>query len=282
MRVSVIQMSPTSDKRRNIDQARELVGRAAMQDRPDLVILPEVWTCLGGTAAQKHDAAETIPPIGSVHGGGDAIIALREMASAHGVFVHGGSIGERDGDKLLNTTVIIAPDGALRGRYSKIHLFDIVTPDGQGYRESQTYRAGDAVVTVPLDGRFGAIRLGLAICYDLRFGELFRQLRDQGADLIALPAAFTAETGAAHWEPLLRARAIETQCWIAAAGTVGPHQDADGHKRHTYGHSMVIDPWGAVVAQASAGPGLATASIDDALTRRVRASIPMADHRRLR
>ncbi len=282
MRVSVIQMSPGSDKRRNIDEATALVARAVEQGSPDLVVLPEVWTCLGGTAAQKQDAAETIPPVGSVEGGGEAVQAVRALARSHGLFVHSGSIGERDGDKLLNTTVVIAPDGRLLARYSKIHLFDVTTPNGQGYRESDTYRAGEAVVTLDLDGRFGRVRLGLAICYDVRFPELFRRLRDDGADLIALPAAFTSETGAAHWETLLRARAIETQCWIAAAGTVGAHKDADGQTRHTYGHSMVIDPWGVVTAQASAGPGTANTAIDGAVTARVRASIPLADHRRLR
>lgn len=140
---------------------------------------------------------------------------------------------------------------------------------------------GNDVVTVSLVGRFGEMRLGLAICYDIRFGELFHRLRQEGADLIILPAAFTAETGEAHWEPLLRARAIETHCWVAAAGTVGAHHDAEGHKRLTHGHSMIVDPWGTVTAQASTGIGWTTGSVDQDRIARVRAGIPVMDHRRL-
>lgn len=282
MKVSVVQLSPGSDKSHNISHAETYVGRAVRQDHPDLVVLPEVWTCLGGTTEQKFAAAEDIPSVGSTDGGGDAIAAVRRMAREHGIFVHAGSVAERGGDRLLNTSVVISPDGTLLARYSKMHLFDITTPNGLGYRESDTYRAGDEVVSVPIEGRFGRVRLGLAICYDIRFGELFRKLREQGADLIALPAAFTVETGAAHWETLVRARAIETQCWVAAAGTVGAHQDADGGTRYTFGHSMIVDPWGAVVAQASNGPGVASAFADAALTQRIRSAIPVAEHRRLR
>ncbi|MCQ8279939.1 carbon-nitrogen hydrolase family protein [Acetobacteraceae bacterium KSS8] len=282
MKVSVVQLSPGSDKSHNISHAETYVGRVVRQDHPDLVVLPEVWTCLGGTTEQKFAAAEDIPSVGSTDGGGDAIAAVRRMAREHGIFVHAGSMAERGGDRLLNTSVVISPDGTLLARYSKMHLFDIMTPSGLGYRESDTYRAGEEVVSVSIEGRFGRIRLGLAICYDIRFGELFRKLREQGADLIVLPAAFTVETGSAHWETLVRARAIETQCWVAAAGTVGAHQDADGGTRYTFGHSMIVDPWGAIVAQASSGPGVASAFVDAALTQRIRSAIPVAEHRRLR
>ncbi len=281
MKVSVVQMSPGSDKRANIIQAETYLAHAVRQDSPDIVVLPEVWTCLGGTTEQKFAAAEEIPPVGSDDGGGDAIAAMRRLAREHGLFIHAGSMAEKAGDRLLNTSVVIAPSGKIVARYSKIHLFDITTPSGLGYRESDTYRAGDEVVTVPIEGRFGRVCLGLAICYDIRFGELFRQLRDQGADMLVVPAAFTMETGSAHWETLLRARAIETQCWLAAAGTVGAHEDADGGTRQTFGHSMIVDPWGAVVAQASGGPGIASATVDRAMTERIRNAIPVVQHRRL-
>lgn len=281
MRISVIQMCPTSDKALNIDQARQLVNACISSDRPDMIVLPEVWTCLGGDRQAKFDAAELIPRPGSDETGGEAYRFLQDVARSNGIYVHGGSIGERDGDRLLNTTVMLGPTGQCLGRYSKIHLFDITTLQGTGYRESETYRAGDEVVTVRLQGEFAELRVGLAICYDIRFGELFYRLRQQGADIILLPAAFTAETGEAHWETLVRARAIETQCWFAAAGTVGAHQDADNRTRFTYGNSMIVDPWGAVVSRASSGTGWTTGRIDTLRTARIRASIPVMDHRRL-
>ncbi len=281
MRISVIQMSPGSIKSDNIAQARRLIEDCVLSDRPDLVVLPEVWSCLGGDRETRFAAAEIIPVIGSNEAGGDAFEFLCHTAATHGIHVHGGSIGERDGDRLLNTSLLIDPSGRLVARYSKIHLFDIVTPGGVGYRESDLYRAGKDVVTAAVTGPFGTVRIGLAICYDLRFGELFHRLRLDGAELIVLPAAFTAETGEAHWETLLRARAIETQSWFAAAGTVGAHYDGTGRPHHTYGHSMVIDPWGVVIARASSGTGWAIGRLDQERTRRIRANMPVMDHRRL-
>ncbi len=281
MRVSVIQMCPGCNKAENITQASRLIEACVAADTPDLIVLPEIWTCLGGDKEAKFFAAETVPLIGSDVQGGPAFRFLQDTARRHRIHVHGGSIGEHDGDRLLNTSLLFTPDGKLVGRYSKIHLFDITTPDGIGYRESDVYRPGELVTSVELSNRSVRIKLGLAICYDLRFGELFHRLRREGAELIVLPAAFTAETGAAHWETLVRARAIETQCWLAAAATAGQHRDAHGHTRSTYGHSMVVDPWGTVVAQASAGQGWTTGRIDQAATARIRAGMPVMEHRRL-
>ena len=281
LRISVIQMSPGSVKSDNIAQARRLIQDCIASDHPDLIVLPEVWNCLGGDRETRLAAAEAVPAIGSNEAGGDAFEFLRQTAATHGIHVHGGSIGERYGDRLLNTSLVIDPSGRLVARYSKIHLFDIVTPGGIGYRESDLYRGGSDVVTVALTGPFGSLRVGLAICYDLRFGELFHRLRLDGAELVVLPAAFTAETGEAHWETLLRARAIETQSWFAAAGTVGTHHDGTGRPQQTYGHSMVIDPWGVVTARTSSGPGWATGRLDQDRTRRIRANMPVMDHRRL-
>jgi nitrilase len=283
MRLSVVQMSPGADKHANLRQASELIGACHVADRPDLIVLPEMWTCLGGDRAGKLAAAERLPPPGSAEGAGVAYRFLSETAARLGVHLHGGSIGEADPDqpdRLCNTTLVFGPDGGELARYRKIHLFDITTPDGQGYRESATYRAGDQVVTCVLNG----VRTGLAICYDLRFAELFLALRRAGAELIVLPAAFTAQTGRDHWEPLLRARAIETQCWVAAAATTGRHVEIgrDGAAdRFTHGQSLICDPWGHVVARASDGPGFATARLDAALTERVRRDMPVETHRRL-
>lgn len=275
MRIAVIQMSPVADKEQNIAQARALIEAVAASQRVDLVILPEMWSCLGGSRAQKFSASEPLPAPGET--GGEAYEFLRRAAIENRFHVHGGSIGELEGDRIFNTSLVFSPEGKELARYRKIHLFDIVTPDGQGYRESATYGAGERVVTVDING----VRTGLAICYDLRFPELFSTLRRQGAELIILPAAFTLQTGKDHWEVLLRARAIETQCWIAAAACTGVYRDASGEARYTYGHSLIVDPWGHVVAKASDGLGWAVADMDRALTARIRADMPVLDHRKL-
>jgi len=276
MRVAVIQMSPGADKEQNIAQARGLIEGLAAEQKVDLIALPEMWTCLGGTRAEKFAQAEALPTPGET--GGPAYEFLRQVAMTHNIHVHGGSIGALAGEKLSNTTLVFNPAGQEIARYSKIHLFDITTPDGQGYKESATYTPGDAVVTFDI----GETRVGLAICYDLRFAELFLALRRAGAELIVLPAAFTLQTGKDHWEVLLQARAIETQCWVAAAATCGTHREgAAGEVRFTFGHSLIADPWGHIVAKASDGPGWAVATLDHRLTTRVRANMPVLDHRRL-
>ena len=277
MRVCVLQMNPCADKAANIQQAEALIDQAVAADKPDLVALPEMWTCLGGTGAMKHEQAEMLPQAGSNLPGGPAYEFLRRIARQRNIHVHGGSLGEKGVGKLFNTTVVFDPGGSELARYRKIHLFDITTPDGQGYRESASYGSGDTVVTYEA----GGVTVGCAICYDLRFPELFLALRRAGAELIFLPSAFTLQTGRDHWEPLLRARAIETQCWMAAPATWGKHLDASGGTRITYGHSLVCDPWGTVVARVSDGIGWTTARIDPGLTSRVRRDMPMLDHRQL-
>lgn len=274
MRVSVIQMNAGHEKARNIAQAKHLIGEALEQDRADIVALPEMWTCLGGDRAIKFAEAEELPPPGSNAPGGAAYEFMRGLARSRGIHLHGGSIAERAGERLFNTTVVFDRSGAELARYRKIHLFDISTPDGTGYRESATFGGGDAVVTYEADG----VKVGCAICYDIRFPELFLALRRAGAELIFLPAAFTVPTGRDHWEVLIRARAIETQCWFAAPATWGEHTDKGG-KRATFGHSLVCNPWGHVVAQVSDGVGWTTARIDRAITEKVRRDMPVLEHR---
>ena len=274
MRAAVIQFEAGAVRADNIAAADALIAGAMMVGRPDLISLPEMWTCLGGDRDTKHQQAETLPAPGEAGEAGGAYEFLRQTAHRRGIIVHGGSLGERVGDQLFNTTVVFGPDGHERARYRKIHLFDITTPSGQGYRESALFGAGADVVVAPPN-------LGLAICYDLRFPELFLALRRAGAEIIFVPAAFTAETGRAHWEVLLRARAIETQCWIVAAATTGEHRDARGQTRLTWGHSMIIDPWGDVRAALESAPGFAAATIDVAGIARVRESMPVLQHRKL-
>lgn len=277
MRVTALQMNAGTDKAANISQAARLMCQAVAEDRPWMVALPEMWTCLGGDLAIKRREAETLPAPGSAAPGGPAYEFLRQAAVEHRMFVHGGSLAEDGGEKLFNTTVVFNPDGREIARYRKIHLFDITTPDGLGYSESASYGRGDEVVSFEADG----MRVGCAICYDLRFPELFLALRRTGAELIVLPSAFTVPTGRDHWEPLIRARAIETQCWIVAPATWGPHLDAKGGTRATFGHSLVCDPWGHIVAQASDGVGRVTGQIDRALTARLRQDMPVLEQRRL-
>lgn len=277
MRVSVIQMCSGAQVAPNIEQAAGLIDAAVTADRPDIVALPEVWSSLGGSRADKFAASEALPPAGSNEPGGPAYEFLRSVAREKRIHVHGGSIVERDGERLFNTTLVFDPAGTEIGRYRKIHLFDIVTPDGQGYRESATFGGGADIVTC----KVGGTEVGLAICYDVRFPELFLALRRQGAELIFLPAAFTLQTGKDHWETLIRARAIETQCWFAAPAMWGRHLDGSGEARFTYGHSLVCDPWGAVTAKVSDGTGWATARIDPAITARVRRDMPVLEHRKL-
>jgi predicted amidohydrolase len=276
MRVAVIQMNQGSDKATNIAQARHLIEGALAADRPDMVSLPETWTNLGGGRDARFAAAEALPEPGGT--GGTAYEFLREVARANGIHVHGGSMIEAGieagGEKLFNTSLLFAPDGRELARYRKIHLFDITAPDGTGYRESALYGAGTALVCVDT----GGVRWGLTVCYDMRFPEHYVALRRMGAEAILVPSNFTLQTGKDHWEVLLRARAIETQCWIVAAASHGSYEER-GATRQVYGHSLVCDPWGHVVAKCSDGTGWATARIDPAVTARVRRDMPVLQHR---
>jgi len=273
----VVQINAGSDKSANLEQATSLVDEGLKGTSPDIIALPENWMYLGGDLAGFKANAETLPPQGSGETGGQGYEWLRSLAHRHRSYVHGGSLIERDGDRLFNTSLVFDREGHEVARYRKIHLFDVVTPGGVRYAESEIVGHGEKVVTFKLDDAVA----GCAICYDVRFPELFRALRDAGSEVIFLPAAFTLQTGKDHWDPLLRARAIETQCWLVAAATWGDHRDAQGGIRKTFGNSLVCDPWGQVVARASDGTGSVRARIDRSLTARVRQDLPVASHHRL-
>jgi nitrilase len=268
MRVTVIQMNSGPDKARNLSQARELVDAAVAADRPDMVVLPEVWAFQGGSPEARATAAEAIP-------GGEAGALLGDLARNHRILVHGGSFMERDGDRLWNTTLAFDRDGAVIAKYRKVHLFDVVTPDGREYRESASVGSGREIVTYDAEG----VTVGCSICYDIRFPELYRRLVDKGAQLITVPASFTLMTGKDHWEVLLRARAVESQCFVAAAAQVGSFK-ASTDVRQNWGHSMIVDPWGHIMAQvAQDRPGWATATVDLGWLERVRQMLPSLTHR---
>ena len=275
MRICILQMTPGQDKSENIAQAQALVDDAVKDQKPHLIGFPEVWTCLGGSVKTRLDNGEDLPDPHSGDDGGPAYTFLRDMARRNRIYVHGGSIGERFRGKLANTSVVFDPAGNEIARYRKIHLFDASTLDGSGYRESADYIPGDSLVSFNVEG----MKIGCAICYDIRFPNMFWSLRSAGVELIILPAAFTLQTGKDHWETLIRARAIETQCWFAAPATYGPNTDGNGETRFTYGHSLICDPWGHVVAKVSDGIGWTGAVIDRALTGRIRANMPVLEHR---
>ena len=269
MKVALIQMNSGPDKAKNLAEAERLITAAVAADAPDWICLPECFDYLGGTREGKREAAEALP-------GGPAYTLMQDLARTHRVFIHAGSMLERipDDARLHNTTVAFDREGREVARYRKIHMFDITAPDGTDYRESAAFKRGEAVVTYQCEG----VTVGCAICYDLRFPALFQALADRGATLIALPAAFTLQTGKDHWEVLCRARAIETETYFCAAAQTGAFAQG-GETRHTYGHSLVADPWGHVVARASDGVGWTTARIDPARVASVRAMIPVARHR---
>lgn len=196
----------------------------------------------------------------------------RSAARQHGLWIHLGSIAVRKGDRRANRGLLIDPNGDVRARYDKIHLFDADMPTGERWRESSTYRRGEEAVAAHVPGAV----MGMSICYDLRFPDLYRGLSDAGATIIAVPAAFTVPTGEAHWHVLLRARAIESAVFVVAAAQAGSHQDG----RRTYGHSLVIDPWGTVLLDMDEAPGVGFAEIDLAKIASVRARMPVLEHRR--
>ncbi len=277
MRATVIQIAPGADKAANIAAARGQIEAALEAGAGGIISLPEMWSCLGSDRATKLAQSEALPAPGEAAEPGSAYEFLRRVAVQAGVVVHGGSIGECDGDRLFNTTLVFGPDGREIARYRKIHMFDVVTPSGQGYRESLMFGAGDRVVTCSV----GGLTLGLTICYDVRFPELFLALRRAGAEIIFVPSAFTAETGRDHWEVLLRARAIETQCWVIAAATCGTHFDAAGRPRDTYGNSLICDAWGLILARLGDVAGFASAELEPERLKKIRAAMPVLDHRRL-
>jgi nitrilase len=265
MKVALIQMNSRGRKADNLKQAVDLIEAAVGADKPDLIVLPEMFTCLSNNDEVRRAAAERMPD-------GEAWSLMSGLAARHEVTIHAGSILESEGRRIYNTSCAFDRMGREIAKYRKIHLFDVVTPDGMTYRESDTFSAGQDIVTYDADGH----RFGASICYDLRFPELYQELARQDAEVIFVPAAFTYQTGKDHWDILLRARAIETQSFVLAAAQCGSYS---GGKRTSYGRSMVCDPWGRVLAQAGTEPGFITAVLDFDLVREVRAKIPLRQHK---
>ncbi|HHY6931265.1 TPA: carbon-nitrogen hydrolase family protein [Burkholderia ambifaria] len=261
-RVAALQMVSTPDVARNLAEAGRLITEAA-GDGAQLVLLPEYFCFMGHRDTDKLALAET-------YRDGPIQQFLARAAQRHGVWLIGGTLPLQapEPDRVLNTTLVFDPSGHEAARYDKIHLFNFEKGD-ESFDEARTIRAGETVVT--FDAPFG--RVGLSVCYDLRFPELYRRMGD--CALIVVPSAFTYTTGRAHWEMLLRARAVENQCYVLAAAQGGKHENG----RRTWGHSMLIDPWGEIVAVRDEGASVVTGALDPQRIADVRQSLPAWRHR---
>jgi predicted amidohydrolase len=263
MKIAAIQMTSSDDIAANIAQAAPLVAQAA-QAGAAFVALPENAFYMRREGQAAGDVAM------AQHAG---LAWAQQAAKQHGIYLLVGSIRAREGEqeKPFNRSVLLAPDGRIAARYDKIHLFDVSLANGHSYRESSQALAGQTPVY------YAPLKLGLSICYDLRFPALYRAQALAGAELLAVPSAFTRPTGEAHWEILLRARAIENACYVIAPAQAGTHPGG----RETYGHSLIIDPWGVVLAEAKTdGPELLLADYDPARVAQVRAQLPVLQHHR--
>ncbi|MGO2341459.1 carbon-nitrogen hydrolase family protein [Vibrio litoralis] len=263
-KVALIQMTSGPDPQGNLAFVEQQL-QAMQNQQVDWAVLPEN-AIIFGHREDYHQHAEVLVK-------GPLQSALAKLASDYGIWLVVGSFPIRVSDDVKTTCLVFSSEGELQADYDKLHMFDVdVRDDHQRYRESETFLAGERVVVTQTP----FANLGLSICYDLRFPELFQQLSRDGADVIVVPAAFTYVTGKAHWEPLLRARAIETQCWIVAVGQTGTHPCG----RQTWGHSMVINPWGQIVECLPETAGYITVTIDTKINQDIRQRMPVMQHAR--
>lgn len=270
MRAALVQMTSSDDPSDNLAMLR-LALSGAVADGADLILTPEVTNCVSSDRAHQTSVLqdEDTDP---------TLAATRSIAAQNGVWICLGSLAVKTGDadgRFANRSFLIDPTGTVAARYDKIHMFDVAISETETYRESSGYRPGDRAVLAPTP--WGGI--GMTICYDLRFPHLYRNLAQAGARILTVPAAFSPVTGAAHWDVLLRARAIETGCFVLAPAQTGTHPAQVGRSRQTHGHSMAIAPWGEVLADAGTAPGVTLVDLDlDAVdTARRKVPSPLAN-----
>ena len=264
-KAAMIQMRSGLTPSANIDEAVRLIGEAKSAGA-DYVQTPEMTNILARKREQLFAAIveEDADP---------SLATLRELARKLGLYVHIGSLAIKlSGERAANRSFLIDPRGEIVARYDKIHMFDVDLENGESYRESNSYRPGESAVLANLPWGL----LGLTICYDLRFPALYRALAEAGATLLTIPSCFTKQTGAAHWHVLMRARAIETGCFVFTAAQGGTHESG----RETYGHSLIVDPWGRILAEAGEDPGVVMAEIDMSEVAKARGRIPSLQHGR--
>ncbi|MCY4033327.1 MAG: carbon-nitrogen hydrolase family protein [Hyphomicrobiales bacterium] len=264
--VALTQTCSGTDAGKNMDEVAELVRRAAGEGA-ELVCTPETVSRM---ARNPSELFETLVPEDE----DAALAAMRTLAKEEGVWLLAGSLSVRVSDThAVNRSFLLDPSGNIHARYDKIHLFDVTLPDGESHRESETYRAGGEIVAAQTP--WGV--MGMSVCYDLRFPGLYRELARRGAAFLTIPSAFTYQTGSAHWHILARARAIENGCFVFAPCQAGHHENG----RHTYGHSLVVDPWGRILAEGGEGGGeVVTARIDTDEVAKARGYIPVLQHER--
>ena len=272
MRVALVQLNVSDDPAANLAATLDLVAQAA-DGGAQFVLTPECTNILSSNRDHQRSTLR--------HEEDDpSLAALQGAAAQHGIWLLIGSLGVKTHDadgRFANRSILVAPDGRIAARYDKIHMFDVNVSETEVYRESAAYRPGTkAVLAEP-----PFAKIGMAVCYDLRFPRLFRRLAKAGAQILTVPAAFNDTTGAAHWHVLLRARAIETGCFVLAPAQTGQHAEAHGPgKRRTYGHSLAIAPWGEVLADAGTEPGVTFVDLDLSLVEKARARVPSITHDR--
>ncbi len=261
VQLTALQMSSRPDPQDNLTTVAKLLERLPAA-RPQLVVLPEAFCCFGAGDRAQLDMAETYQD-------GEIQRQLASLVKAHGIYLVAGTIPIAAGERFSAASLLFGPDGSIVNRYDKIHLFDVDVADNtKKYRESKWTKPGTEVVTAATD--LGVV--GMSVCYDLRFPELFRALRQAGSDIIVLPSGFTQVTGKAHWHALVRARAIEQQVFIVAPNQVGQHDNG----RETYGHSIIVSSWGEILVEQEQGEGIISASVDLADVESIRKQMPVA------
>lgn len=271
MKTALLQLTSSDDPAANLDMVRGMVAEAAARGAR-WVLTPEVTNCVSNSTTRQRAVLQ--------HEEDDITLAgLREQAAELGIWLLIGSLGLKTHDadgRFANRSFMIGPDGEVVARYDKIHMFDVQVTETETFRESANYRPGDQAVLARTE--FGTV--GMTICYDLRFPHLHAALAQAGATILTVPAAFSPVTGAAHWESLLRARAIETGCWVLAPAQTGTHPNSRGKPRHTHGHSLVIAPWGEVRIDAGSEPGIHIFDLDDTSVTEARRRVPSLTHTR--
>jgi predicted amidohydrolase len=270
-RAALIQLTASDDPEANLPATLAAVDAAAAQGA-DLIATPEVTNCVSASRTRQRAVLQP-------EGTDPTLAALREAAARHERWILIGSLALKTDDpdgRFANRSFLVGPDGGIVARYDKIHMFDVQVSETETYRESAGFRPGERAVVA--DTPFG--RIGLTVCYDVRFPYLYRRLAHAGAEILTVPSAFSPVTGAAHWEPLLRARAIECGAFVLAPAQTGTHPAARGKSRETHGHSMAVAPWGEVLADAGTAPGVTIVEIDRDAVAAARAKVPSLTHDR--
>ena len=264
MNVAALQLCASDDPTANLDMTLPMVQQAAEMGA-QFIATPEVTNCVSSSRRHQNDVL-------SLQERDETLAELRAAANQFGVWISVGSLALKlpDEDRFTNRSFLIAPSGWIVAQYDKIHMFDVTLSETEQYRESDGYRPGDRAVIA--DSEFG--KIGMTICYDIRFPHLYRRLAKSGASILLIPAAFARPTGRAHWEVLLRARAIETGCFVIAAAQTGEHKTSLGQPRKTYGHSMIVSPWGEILADAGEDQSIIYAELDLSLVESTRARVP--------